>query len=115
MDAPSASMVEHVAVYGIPPVRYERDGRSVVVYFDNCTGRSGKRRALCPCDVPYHAHGGARCEKHVFVENHDNEPKKAAAFLIAWRHVGDICSSKEEEHLSYEPDPAAVEDILASL
>jgi hypothetical protein len=114
LDAPPVAMVEHVAVYGIPPVRYEHLGRVIVVYFDNCTSHSGKRRALCVCDLADHGSDVGRCERAVFVEDHGNEPKKAAAFLIAWRMDGDFCSSKAE-HLPHDPELAAVEDIVAGI
>ena len=105
------------AVFGIAPIRF----KNVNVYFDNFSSGSAYRRALCLCTREAHdpkvtqdIHESGRCEKDVSLARFGNQPKEAAAFLIAWYYVGEDCHDKAT-HLAKDPSPASVQEVLDKL
>jgi len=106
--------VDSVAVYGIRPVRYNKNGMNIDVYFDNCTSGTGKRRCFSTCDHKDHESEIGRCERAVFVEDFQGNPSLAAAFMVAWRLCADQCGSKGE-HLHNDPESSTVNVIAEEL
>ena len=101
-------MAGEAATFGIPRIRTEL----CTVIFDNFSHSSGRRRALCECK--HHTEGPTRCEKACFMDEWGNCPQKSAAYLVAWRRLADLFSTKEE-HTFSEPSDEHVAVALADL
>ena len=103
-------------VFSIPPVRMNMQGLNVSVYFDNRTGGTAKRRAFLPCKNTDHVCLVGRCERHQFVEDNENIPKKAAAWLLAWQEAGSAAEVTDKwDHLGTIPNAERIAHFFSLL